>query len=182
MLGEHNKSELFAVLVAWRAVRQAGWPQLAPAFAQRSGQWARMDEAALRAEVQALLDELSRPSETVRLFWKFAPGLEYRGFNRLFLKDSGVATAEELMGETDISPVVGWSRQGAKYRADDMDVIAAAHGVKDIIERQDQADDTVWLHTAKCAICLPGGEAIGILGMYEVIDGATAARLQRRIR
>lgn len=182
MLGAHTKAELFAVLVAWKAVRQSGWPQLAPLVALRAAQWPTMNEAALRAEVQSLIDELSKPECAVRLFWKFVPDLMYRGYNANFLADSGYKGPGNLFDKDDIHPEVGWARQGAKYRADDLDVINNTTGVRDIIERQDQAGGTMWLHTVKSAVRTATGEAIGVLGMYEVIDGATAAKLQRRPR
>lgn len=182
MLGAHSKAEAFAVLVAWKAVRQSGWPQLAPSVALRASQWPTMNDAALRAELQSLIDEMSAPDCSVRLFWKFVPTLMYRGYNAGFLADSGYKGSGNLLDKTDIHPEVGWARQGAKYRADDLEVIAGPAGVRDIIERQDQANATMWLHTVKSAVRTATGEAIGVLGMYEVIDGTTAARLQRRPR
>ena len=49
----------------------------------------------------------------------------------------------------------------------------------DIVERQDSPAGTVWLRTGKAPIRVGDGEAIGLLGMYEVIDDATAKALTR---
>lgn len=182
MIGAHTKAELFAVLLAWKAVRQTGWPQLAPAIAQHATQWPRMDEAGLRAELQSLVDELSKPGCAVRLFWKFGADLIYHGYNDNFLRDSGFTSPSGLLEKNDLHADIGWSRQGAKYRADDFDVMNGSPGVRDIIERQDQEGGTVWVHTVKSAVRAATGEVIGVLGMYEVIDAATAAKLQRRPR
>lgn len=180
MLGEHSRSEAYAVLTAFKNVRNAGWPDLAPTLIARAGKWPSLDETALRAELRALMDEFSRPDETRRLFWKFGDDLIYRGYNPAFLRDSGFTAPDRLLGNNDLDPEIGWARQGAKYRADDFDVLRGAPGVRDIIERQDQHNETVWVHTAKCAVRTVSGEAIGVLGMYELIDASTAARLQRR--
>lgn len=181
-LGTHTKSELFAVLLAWKAVRQSGWPQQAQAIAQRATQGPKMDEAALRAELSSLLDELSKPDCKVRLFWKFGEGMTYRGYNAAFLRDSGMVGPDSLLDKNDVHPELNWCRQGAKYQADDARVMNAPPGVHDIVERQDQDSETVWLHTVKCAVRTVSGDAVGVLGMYEVIDAATAAKLQRRTR
>jgi hypothetical protein len=180
MLSKHSRQELFAVLAAWRSLRQTGWPDLLPALAARAHLWPTMDEAALHSEIERLLSESS--AAKVRVFWKLSPDLRYGGFNPIFFADSAVSAPESLLGQTDLIPTIGWSRQAAKYRADDFAVMAQVEGVKDIVERQDQPGATVWVHTAKMTLRTAGGEVFGVLGMYEVIDAAKAAQLERRKR
>lgn len=174
-----NKQELFGVLFAWRLVKQGSWPDLLPAMNTRAAQWPTMDEAALRREVREYLEQMNAPSCTVRVFWKLGADLTFAGCNDLVARDGGLSDASALLGKTDFDPSVPWTRQAAKYRADDLSVMAGGPRL-DIVERQDSATGTTWLRTGKAPIRLASGDAVGLLGMYEVIDVATATRLNAR--
>lgn len=174
-----NRQELFGVLLAWRTVKQGSWPELLPAMNARAAQWPTMDEAALRREVSGYVAEMNAPACTVRVFWKLGPDLTFAGCNNLIARDGGLPDASALLGKTDFDPSVPWTRQAAKYRADDLAVMASGPRL-DIVERQDASSGTTWLRTGKAPVRLVTGEVVGLLGMYEVIDTATAARLNAR--
>ena len=52
----------------------------------------------------------------------------------------------------------------------------------DIIERQDNPSGATCVRTGKAPIRPADRKAMGMLGMYEVIDAATVKRLARRKR
>lgn len=161
-------------------VKQGSWPELLPAMQTRAAQWPTMDEAALQREVNDYLAQMNAPSCVVRVFWKLGPDLTFAGCNHLIARDGGLADASALLGKNDFDPSIPWTRQAAKYRADDLAVMAAGPRL-DIVERQDSATGTTWLRTGKAPIRLVSGDVVGLLGMYEVIDVATAARLNARM-
>ena len=56
-------------------------------------------------------------------------------------------------------------------------MVASGKPLLDILERQSQRSGVVYVRTGKAPLCLAGGGCFGILGMYEVLDDATARRL-----
>ncbi|MCA9608329.1 MAG: hypothetical protein KC619_22120 [Myxococcales bacterium] len=167
-------------MVAYRRVQRVSWPELNPAGGDDEMAWSSMSAAELETELARLLAETERAGQEVRVFWKVGPELVYAGCNDQFARDAGFERASDLIGKNDFDPEISWARQSAKYRRDDVEVVRSGRANLDIIERQDSPNGTIWLRTGKAAI-RPGGQAaIGVLGMYEVIDQATAAKLARK--
>ncbi|MCC6873536.1 MAG: hypothetical protein IT378_04435 [Sandaracinaceae bacterium] len=175
-----DEQELVAILMAYQAVQHASWPELNPGSDRRAAAWATMSRSELEAELRRLVAETERPGKQVRVFWKIGADFVYGGCNDQFARDGGLRSAGDLIGKTDFDPALSWARQSAKYRKDDVEVVQSGREKLDIIERQDGPSGTIWVRTGKAPIRVPGRKPIGILGMYEVIDGATAARLARR--
>lgn len=113
-----------------------------------------------RQMLQLVLDSVPQG-----VFWK-ACDLSYLGGNRHFLKDSGLASQQELIGKSDEQ--LSWSGSAELYHADDRQVIesgAAKIGYEESIVRAD--GEIGWLHTSKLPLKNPDGSVCGILGVYE---------------
>ncbi len=175
--------EIRATLAAYQQVMAASWPDLHPAMADRSRRWAATTEDALRAELAGYLAEAAPPRSQVRVFWKTGPKLQFAGCNQLFARDAGFARIDDLIGLDDFDKRLPWGHQAAKYRADDQNVIKQGTA-RDILERQQSATGITWVHVGKAPIRLADGMAIGVLGMYEILDAETGRRLfaERNIR
>ncbi|MBZ0121478.1 MAG: PAS domain-containing protein [Sandaracinaceae bacterium] len=173
------RDALLATLVAYRKVQRASWPQLNTTQGHDES-WSSMSTKALEAELERLVAETQRSGQEVRVFWKLGTDFVYAGCNDQFARDAGFRQAKDLIGKTDFDPDISWLRQSAKYRRDDTEVVQTGSEKLDIIERQDSPSGTIWLRTGKAPIRPAGKRAIGILGMYEVIDSATAAKLSRK--
>jgi hypothetical protein len=177
-----ERPHLLAILSAYHRVQAASWPALNPDIEARALAWVGMSEGALAEELQRLLTETERPAFEVRAFWKLGREYIYGGCNDRFAHDAGLATAAAMVGRTDFDPAISWGRQAAKYRSDDVEVVTKGVDKLNIIERQKSAQGNIWLRTGKAPIRPEGTKsAIGLLGMYEVIDVQTALRLDPRL-
>jgi hypothetical protein len=165
-----------AILKAYRAV-QTVWPLVNPDLESRVASWEQMDARALNDELARLVEQTNRPGCDLRVFWKLGGQLTYGGCNTRFAQDAGFQTAAELVGKTDFDPGVSWLRQSPKYRADDLEVINFLTERLNIIERQRSAQGNIWLRTAKAPIRPGGATAVGVVGMYEIIDVQTAIHM-----
>jgi len=143
-----------------------------------------MTPAQLRAEWDQWLGRANQPHVKLRLFWKHVPDFTFAGGNNALVADSGLPSVEHLVGRTDFDPIFPWSRQAAWYRRHDEEVVRSRTPQLDILERQDQALDTVWLHTSKTVMLGEKDDVVGLMGVYEVLDHATGARLfkERQLR
>ncbi|MDA0867350.1 MAG: diguanylate cyclase, partial [Cyanobacteria bacterium] len=132
------------------------------------------------AERTAELQEREQFLQTVldtfplMVFWKDR-NLVYRGGNRNFLKNAGLASLEELDGKTDYD--LPWTTaEAVAYRADDLQVIESNMAKLDIIETQHRVDGCeIWSETNKLPLHNLEGEVIGILGTYQDITDRKAA-------
>jgi hypothetical protein len=169
--------ELRAILRAYKQVVDASWRDLHPAMAGRAASWNGASEADLRTELEGYLRESSQSQRSVRVFYKLGSGLTFAGCNEHFARDAGLGVAE-LVGLDDFSDKIPWAAQAAKYRADDREVVDTRAAKLDILERQTSKSGVVtWVHVGKAPILAASGSAIGILGMYEILDDKTAQRL-----
>ena len=100
-----------------------------------------------------------------RVFWKDVD-LVYRGANKLFVADSGEASAAALIGKTDLE--LAWTEEQARaFQAHDRQVMLSGEPIIDYEEQQTQADgSTLWLRTSKIPLRNEYNEIIGILGTY----------------
>jgi len=168
--------ELRGILAAYRTVADASWPDLHPAMAEASTRWEASSAEDLRAELAGYVAETDAPGCAVRLFWKTGPDLVFAGCNRNFAKDAGFAQPSELVGLDDFSEKLPWAAQAAKYRFDDTEVVESGEAKLDILERQKSSAGVIWVLVGKAPITA-GGVAIGIFGMYQVLDRETGHRL-----
>jgi hypothetical protein len=177
VLAKASAEDLRAVLAAYRTVKNGSWPQLHAAMERRAPHWALAAEAELAAEIEGYLKEADAPDGAVRVFWKLGPKFLFSGCNERFARDAGVASAS-LMGTDDFDSRLPWGGQAAKYRADDMEVFQSRVAQLDILERQKSTSgDVIWVRVGKAPILAPDGSALGILGMYDILDDKTASKL-----
>ena len=165
-----------AVLEAYREVMSASWPDLHPDIAERAKQWPARSDPELLRELDGYLREASLPGCKVRIFWKLGADLRFGGCNDLFAQDAGLPAAV-LIGLDDYDKRLPWFAQAAKYRTDDEEVYKSGRAKLDILERQRSASGIIWVRAGKAPIRTEEGTILGILGMYEVLDGATGRRL-----
>jgi hypothetical protein len=169
--------ELRGILSAYKQVMEASWPQLHPTMAEGSRRWQLLGESELGAELTSYVKQSSSPQSSVRVFWKIGPKFAFAGCNELFARDAGLSSAD-LIGADDFDRRLPWANQAAKYRSDDRAVAQSGEANLDIIERQASASGSItWVRAGKAPIRVPDGTVIGILGMYELLDGATGSRL-----
>ncbi|MDD1622454.1 MAG: PocR ligand-binding domain-containing protein [Methylococcaceae bacterium] len=127
-----------------------------------------------RQMLQLVLDTIPQG-----VFWK-ARDLSYLGGNQPFLKDSGVASQEELIGRTDEQ--LSWGMTADRYRADDAQVMESGipkTGYEEPIIRPNGQQG--WVRTSKLPLRNADGSVFGLLGVYEDITQrkAVEAELQR---
>jgi hypothetical protein len=168
--------DIRAILSAYQEVMSASWPNLHPSFSERARHWHAATERDLATELDRFLGEASLPGCNVRIFWKLGPELRFAGCNDLFAKDAGLP-AGTLMGLDDYDKRLPWFAQAAKYRTDDEEVYTSGRAKLDILERQRSAAGIIWVRAGKAPIREEQGAVLGILGMYEVLDGDTGRRL-----
>jgi hypothetical protein len=170
--------DLRAILAAYKQVVDASWSQLHPTMAEKSRQWGTRSAVELRAELADYVTDASRPSCNARLFWKLGPEFEFGGCNTQFAQDAGFTSTTDVVGITDFDKRLPWRPQSAKYRLDDEAVVASRIPQLDIIERQKAPNgDISWVRVGKVPIQRADGTAIGVLGMYEVLDAETGRTL-----
>lgn len=169
---------LRGVLRAYQEVATSSWPSLHPDIAARAGRWGSASATELRRELDEYMRRTSAPGCTVRVFWKLAPTYAFGGCNEHFARDAGLSSPAQIVGLTDFDKRLPWHFQASKYRQDDEHVVAGRAAMLDIIERQKSpTGDVSWVRVGKAPIRDARGTAIGVLGMYEVLDPALGRQL-----
>jgi PAS domain S-box-containing protein len=108
-----------------------------------------------------------------RLFWKDRE-FSYLGCNRIFAKDAGLQSPEEIAGMNDFE--LSWKESAPLYRADDMEVMERDISKINYEEEQIREDGSrLWLRTTKLPIKNEQGEIIGVFGSYEDITAQKLA-------
>lgn len=169
--------ETRAVLQAYKQVMDASWPAPHPLMAEGSRRWPQAAAHELEAELAGYLQDSEQPGQRVRVFWKLGTELVFGGGNRLFARDAGFDAPAELLGRDDFDDRLPWTRQAAKYRADDEQVFYSGKARLDIVERQTHSDETIWVRVGKAPIVTSAGDVIGVFGMYEVLDSEVGRKL-----
>lgn len=114
-----------------------------------------------------------------RVFWKDT-NLRYLGCNKLFAKDAGRDSSEDLIGLSDYD--MTWAKQASLYQEDDLKVMESQTPKLDYEEPQTTPDGkTIWLLTSKIPLCDKNGEKLGILGTYTEITERKMAQEQMEI-
>ncbi len=113
------------------------------------------------------------------IFWKDLDSV-YLGCNRIFLRDAGLESTQEVIGKTDYDLV--WGKTEAEiYRADDQAIIASNIEKTGIIEPLLQANgNRIWIETNKIPLRNSDGEVLGILGTYH--DVTIRQEAEERLR
>jgi len=103
----------------------------------------------------------------MRVFWKDTQ-LRYLGCNRIFARDAGVASSEELVGKDDYQ--LAWREQADLYRADDRLVMESGRPKLFYEERQaTPSGEVIWLRTSKVPLVDESQQTFAVLGIYEDI-------------
>ncbi len=124
------------------------------------------------------LDALTRRRPQLRVFWKNRRSV-FLGASEAVATDAGVEL-DELVGRVDTDEAIAWSRQGAKFRRDDEEVMERRAPRMNILERQDGSrGGTRWLVTSKVPL-VDGPSVVGILGAYDIVSRAEALAVARR--
>jgi PAS domain S-box-containing protein len=130
-------------------------------------------EEALRESQQMLrliLDTIPQ-----RVFWK-DNNLSYLGCNRQFITDSGLATADDVIGKDDFS--MSWASYAELYRRYDREVIESGLPMLNYELSETRSDGSqVWLRTSKMPILDAGRKVKGVLGVYEDITTPKMAEI-----
>ncbi|MDU0459653.1 MAG: MASE3 domain-containing protein [Geobacteraceae bacterium] len=113
------------------------------------------------------------------LFWKDRNS-NYLGCNRVFAKQAGIGSPEEIVGKSDFD--LPWGTELSNgYRADDRIVMENAEPRYHIIESLRKADNKViWIDTTKVPLSDSSGRVNGVLGVYEDITWRKQAEEQLR--
>jgi hypothetical protein len=151
------------------------WPDLHPGMAARAQHWLTATATQLESELRQYLNETDQRSR-VRVFWKLGETFVFAGCNAHFAADAGLKV-QEIVGTDDFDKRLPWMAQAAKYRADDEEVYKSGHPKLDILERQKSTTGITWVLAGKTPIRTAGGAIIGILGMYEVLEGEAARQM-----
>ncbi len=115
------------------------------------------------ALLHAILEHLP-----VAVFWKDRHS-RYLGCNRIFARDSGAPTPEDIVGMTDYD--LAWRDQAEAYRRDDQYVMSSGRSKLAYEEPQTAPDGRhIWLQTSKIPLRNQADEVIGVLGTYEDIS------------
>ncbi|MEM6797250.1 MAG: PAS domain-containing protein [Acidobacteriota bacterium] len=169
-----------SILRSYRELVETSWADQHPDLATRAESWPSLGLDGLEREIETLLVEAARPPREVRVFWKWGDDLTYLGLNAPFAADAGFSSPQAMIGRTDFDSEIPWTRQAAKYQADDRDVMARGEIWPYILERQERESGVEWLHTGKSPIRDQDGTVIGLLGMYETIDSRRAMEIRRK--
>jgi len=103
----------------------------------------------------------------VRVFWKDRQS-RYLGCNRLFARDAGLESPEQILGKDDFT--LAWKDQAELYRRDDAEVMNTGHERLNYEEPQTTpSGDRIILRTSKVPLVDEAGRVIGVLGTYEDI-------------
>ncbi|MDD3355062.1 bacteriohemerythrin [Zoogloea sp.] len=114
----------------------------------------------------------------IRVFWKDRD-LRYLGANPAFVQDTGLSSADALVGRDDTE--LGWAAHASSYQRDDQAVIQSGQSRLAYEECQTTADGrTVWLSTSKAPLRDPQGDIIGVLGIYEDVTEHKKAVLEQQ--
>lgn len=113
--------------------------------------------------LQLVLDTIPQ-----KVFWKDLDCV-YLGCNRLFAKDAGLSSPDEIVGKTDFD--LPWTQEEAEfYRTCDQRVMEQNQAEIGIVEPQRNSDgDSTYLETNKVPLCDSSGAVIGMLGTYHDI-------------
>ncbi len=113
--------------------------------------------------LKAVLDTIP-----ARVFWK-DENLIYLGCNRLFAKDAGCDTPEEVVGKSDFD--LPWGKEAEQYRDVDIEVIQKGRSKLQYEQMQVMSGGMkICLEKNKVPLTNSEGQTTGILGTYQDIS------------
>ena len=125
----------------------------------------RENEISLRLNRNMLTKIMDSVPQSI--FWKDRNSI-YLGCNRIFARDAGCNSPDELLGRSDYE--LCWASKAADYRADDLEVMDNNYSKHHIIETLPQPDgSSKWISTTKAPFTDDNGNVIGMLGVFEDI-------------
>ena len=106
------------------------------------------------------------------VFWK-DQNLVFLGCNRVFAKDAGFSSPDEIVGKTDFD--MPWKEQAEIYRADDRRVMESNEPRLNYVEPHTARDgSTGWANTSKIPV-QENGKVVALLGLFEDITSRKLA-------
>ncbi len=173
-----NAPFVFELVEAFLVLEASCWPSAEARMRLAHPSYAAKSPTAATADFLAALEIVCDAHPALRFFWKDASS-RFLGGSAAFFRDAGFRRPEDILGLTDTDEILPWSRQGAKYIADDRRVMLDGSPCLDILERQDEtAHSTRWLRTSKVPVH-QRGRVIGIFGGFEIISLERATQLRR---
>jgi len=160
-----------AIVRAFASLLERSWPR--PGIGPELARLAQEEHPRLLVRRLLTVLDLVQTTYPTAMFWWKDEDSRFLGFCPRFAEASGLSG--DLLGRTDDDPDVVWSRQGARYRKDDREVLASSAPRFDIIERQDREGAVVWLRTSKVPDAAAG--LLGTVGGFDTIPQAEAQRL-----
>lgn len=127
-------------------------------------------------EAQAML-RLVLDTIPVRVFWKDTAS-NYLGCNKLFARDAGLDSVEDIVGRTDFE--MPWKKEAERYRTDDAAVIRSGRARLRYEEPQTRRGKRFYLRTSKVPLRSSSNDIIGMLGTYEDITREKQSELLLR--
>ncbi|HNV87108.1 MAG TPA: PAS domain S-box protein [Candidatus Omnitrophota bacterium] len=118
--------------------------------------------------LRLVLDHMS-----LGVFWKDTDS-RYLGCNRVFARDAGLKSPEEIVGKTDED--LSWRENAAHYKAADREVIESGVPKPDFEEPLTvHGGRTIWVQISKIPLCKADGTVRGVMGVYRDITEQKSA-------
>lgn len=116
----------------------------------------------------------------IRIFWKDRES-RFLGCNQLFAQDAGIEDPREFVGRSDF--YFYHPEQAEAFRYIDAEVMHSGQPRLNYRERLTLVNgQTRWLETNKLPLRGPGGEVIGIIGMYQdITDRRRCEEIERKM-
>jgi hypothetical protein len=173
-----NAPLVFELADALLVLERASWPCPAVRTALTAPAFRTKPRENAVQEYLANVELWSQAQKGLRVFWKDT-SQRYLGLSQTFTKEAGFANPALLVGKMDTDEDMPWSRQGAKYMADDRRVMLEGAPKFDILERLDATDErTLWLRTSKAPV-FQRGLVVATIGAFEVISLEMAKAIER---
>lgn len=173
-----NAPIVFELVDAFLTLEIMCWPCPAARATLSRPSFRKLAPATAVAEFLGAVELVCDTHRGLRFFWK-DERVRFLGASAAFATDAGFRRPEELIGRTDTDEIFPWSRQGAKYIADDRRVMIDGIPKLDILERQDESGGaTRWLRTSKVPV-RKGDDVVATIGGFEIIDVERAKALMR---
>ncbi len=168
---------MLAIAQALGELFDHAWPEAGLTRALKS--LSESSPSALLSRLDALFERAHTTYPAVHL-WVKDENSHYLGACSNLLGASALDRATFFSGIDDVDARLPWMRQGPLYIRDDREVFRSSTAKKDIVERQDRVDGTLWLRTTKVPYRSADGTSGGTVGCSEIISAKEAWTLSRR--
>lgn len=114
-----------------------------------------------------------------RVYWKDRDSV-YQGCNKKFAQDTGLSTADQIIGKTDFDLIR--KDLADKYRQDDLSIIKSNRSKLNLEDSTINANgETIWLESNKIPLTDIEGNTIGVLGTYSDISARKKAIEEKKL-